>query len=358
MGLTSGQYPRDLRKVVAHAERLVKVLGEIERARKQDPWFRGRADEVHDAVSLAIADWRSGARDADGAERVLLSYIDSLHRNASKKLRCGPGLACCDLDDVITAVAPEEWGSAAMFATGGAATSQVISEPTIPAPWVDTPEILALFDQGLPFVEVHANSIARRLGPGCTLDDLRASGREGLLDAARSFNEYRGAPFDRWASQRIRNAMIDGVRRCGAIPWRARQRLQAPAPDPTAEEAESYPLAPAHGPRWVALEEHDGAASLAEGVKSRPLTPEDVLARAELAWHVRAVLPKLPSPERALIERSYFNGLTVPEAARAIGISRSWAHRLHTRAMEILGRELRDRERTGAGGRPWAPKKS
>src|SRR5579884_432036 len=212
MGVSNGQYPRDLRKVVAHAQRLMKVLSEIERYRK-DAWFRGRAEEVRGAVSLAIEDWRSGARDADGAGRVLLSYVDSLHRGASKKLRCGLALACCDPDDVITAVAPDEWRSAATFNTTGAATSQVTAEATVPGEWVDTPEMLARFQKGLPLVEVHARSVARREGPGCTLDDLRAFGREGLLDAARSFNDSRGVPFDRWASLRIRNSMIDGVRR-------------------------------------------------------------------------------------------------------------------------------------------------
>ncbi|MDP9036678.1 MAG: hypothetical protein M3O50_17895 [Myxococcota bacterium] len=112
MGLSNDQYPRDLRRAIAHAERLMKILSEIERAR-QDVWFRGRAEEVRGAVSLAISDWRSGARDADGVGKLLPSYVDSLHRSASKKLRCGLALACCDSDEVITAVAPDQWNSAA-----------------------------------------------------------------------------------------------------------------------------------------------------------------------------------------------------------------------------------------------------
>ena len=93
MGSSNGQYPRDLRKVVAHAQRLIKVLAEIERGRK-DAWFRGRAEEVRGAVSLAIGDWRSGARDADVAGRLLLSYVDSPSPERIKEaaVRSRPGV--------------------------------------------------------------------------------------------------------------------------------------------------------------------------------------------------------------------------------------------------------------------------
>ncbi len=363
MGFSNGQYPRDLRKVVAHAQRLSRVLTVIERGRK-DAWFRGRAEEVRGAVSLAVADWRSGARDADVAGRLLLSYVDALHRSASKKLRCGVALACCDPDDVITAVAPDEWGSSATFDTTGAGTSPLASEPTVPAEWVDTPEMVARFQEGLSLIEMHALSVARRRGPGCTVDDLRGFGREGLLDAARSFNDRHGVPFERWASMRIRSSMIDGVRQWGAMPLPAHQRLQAPPQNVAAENAREgrshgrESTNGAHGPRWVALEEHEAVASLAEGAGSRGMTPEDVLARAELASLVRAIVSKLPTLERALIERSYFSGQTLPQAAASIGVSRSWAHRVHARAMETLERELRNGERMGAGGKAWSPKRS
>jgi RNA polymerase sigma factor for flagellar operon FliA len=315
-------------------------------------------------VSLAVADWRSGARDADVAGRLLLSYVDALHRSTSKKLRCGVALACCDADDIITAVGPDEWGSSATFDTTGAGTSQLASEPTVPAEWVDTPEMVTRFQEGLSLIEMHALSIARRIAPGCTVDDLRGFGREGLLDAARSFNDSRGVPFERWASMRIRSSMIDGVRRWRAMPLRAHQRLQAPpqnvAPE-NAAEGRSHgrdSTDGVHAARWVTLEEHDAVVSLSEGAGSRGLTPEDVLAKAELASLVRAIVSKLPTLERALIERSYFSGQTLPQAAASIGVSRSWAHRVHARAMETLERELRGRDRMGAGGKAWAPKRS
>jgi RNA polymerase sigma factor for flagellar operon FliA len=171
-------------------------------------------------------------------------------------------------------------------------------------------------------------------------------------------------PFDRWAAMRIRHSMIDGVRRWGVMPSRARQRLQAASQNVAAECATKArsdgrdSTDSAHAPRWVALEEPDAMASLSGGIDSRGLTPEDVLARAELASLVRAIVSKLPSLERALIERNYFSGLTLAQAAASIGVSRSWAHRVHARAMETMERELRNRDRVGGGGKAWGPTRS
>jgi hypothetical protein len=66
MGVFSGKYPKDLAKVIRHAKRMTDVLNEVERVRA-DAWFRGRASELRGIVALAVADWRSGALDAEGA---------------------------------------------------------------------------------------------------------------------------------------------------------------------------------------------------------------------------------------------------------------------------------------------------
>ena len=109
-------------------------------------------------------------------------------------------------------------------------------------------------------------------------------------------------------------------------------------------------------PRWVALEEHEAMASLGDGGGGFGLTPEDALAKAEVASLVRTIVSDLPSVERALIERSYFSGLTLAQAAASIGVSRSWAHRVHARAIETIQRELSNRDGVAARrGRRWRP---
>jgi RNA polymerase sigma factor for flagellar operon FliA len=71
------------------------------------------------------------------------------------------------------------------------------------------------------------------------------------------------------------------------------------------------------------------------------VTPEDLLAEAEMMARVKAVVATLPDQERTLVERHYFKGETLDEAAAGLGLSKSWGSRLHARAIESIGRELR-----------------
>ena len=355
MGAFSGQYPADLRKVIGHAKRLMKVLTEMERV-GTDAWFFGRAGELRGVVSLAMADWRSGVSDTDAASTAILSYVDTLHRGAARKLRCGWALDCCEQDEVITAVGPGEAGPITEGDTANTALTQATSGPTAAAGWVDSPEILARVREGLALIERNAQAVARRVGPGSvTLDDLRAFGRDGLLDAARAFDERRGVPFDQWASLRIRSAMMDGVRRWGPIPFRARRRLRGLEVAGSTRSAPGEPGQPSDAgtsdssdlSRWAPLASSlgDMAAPLpdADRLDGLGLNPEDALAQAQVASALREIVAELPDRERALIEHAYFHGRTLDQAAASMGITRSWASRLHARAIETMERELRKR---------------
>jgi hypothetical protein len=93
---------------------------------------------------------------------------------------------------------------------------------------MDGPEVLARFEAELDQVEVSAQMVVSRIRSGrVTIDDLRAFGREGLLDAARTFEESRGVPFGAWAAIRIRGAILDGPSQWGSIPRRLLRELKA-----------------------------------------------------------------------------------------------------------------------------------
>ena len=78
------------------------------------------------------------------------------------------------------------------------------------AGWVDSPEVLARVNDGLGVVDEVAGAVVRRVGRRFVpVDDLKAYGRKGLLDAARSFKDE--GPFSAWARLRIRSAMFDGL---------------------------------------------------------------------------------------------------------------------------------------------------
>jgi RNA polymerase sigma factor for flagellar operon FliA len=222
----------------------------------------------------------------------------------------------------------------------------------------DTPQILARFHAELDLVDIVARQMARRIATAVTLDDLRSFGREGLLQAARTFDESRGVPFRRWANLRIRGAMIDGVRQWGELPRRVYRELRAleagdrmletydeqdaAGPAATAEDADARLTAYLAGIS-TAIAVGTIAAAPRDGVdaEGRSATPEDLVATAEMAARLRAIVAELSDRERTLIERHYFADETLDAAAASLGLSKSWGSRLHARAIETIARELR-----------------
>jgi len=160
-------------------------------------------------------------------------------------------------------------------------------------------------------VDILARFLARRLGETCaTLDDLRGFGREGLLDAARSFDDGRGVPFGHWAALRIQNAMLDGVRRWGNLPRRVREELDTfqgtynePARTRSVRIRDSADPSLGWRRREVTTETGapvTGAVAPAAGLDA---TPEEVVAKGELFAHVRRVVEQLPTAERELVKQ-------------------------------------------------------
>jgi RNA polymerase sigma factor for flagellar operon FliA len=169
----------------------------------------------------------------------------------------------------------------------------------------DSTEVLARFRAELGLVEQEARAFARRTpAHRATVEDLRAFGFEGLLEAARRFDATHGAPFPQWARQRIRDAMARGVRATGV----------------------------ARDPRVVAI---------AHGAPTPVPTLERVVGDAEELAMLPALLESLPAEQRRLLERHYLGGETLAQAATALGLPTSTASRMHGRALASLRRQLR-----------------
>lgn len=75
-----------------------------------------------------------------------------------------------------------------------------------------------------------------------------------------------------------------------------------------------------------------------ESIEDTRGTPEQEVAREELKAAVRAAIAARPENERILLERYYFDGATLAEASG--GRSRSWASRLHARAIGGVAKSL------------------
>ena len=223
----------------------------------------------------------------------------------------------------------------------------------------DPPEVVARIEEGLDLVDLLARQLRRQFGPHVQVDDLASQGREALLAAARSFDPERGVPFRRWANLRVRGAMIDAVRSQGNLPRRVYRKLRAMQAadlvhDAAAEEqAAAPPQTPEAAAAALQGQLSSAAMAMALGFLSMKgdealaraedpdASPESQVSRAEIVAAVRAAIAERPEAERHLLERHYFDDVTFEEAARELGLSKSWASRLHARAIEGVAKALK-----------------
>jgi RNA polymerase sigma factor FliA len=227
----------------------------------------------------------------------------------------------------------------------------------------DPPEVLARFNDTLELVEIVARQVSRAVGTSIELADLLSFGREGLLDAARRYDAERGVPFRAYANFRVRGAIIDGVRVMGRLPRRAHERLRGlEAASRTSEgalEDVHAPQAPGSGRAQAdqSLSEHLAAMATAMAVglvaghgrgEEGELVgiavaddPEAQTADAEVRALVRRAIGDLPDQESELVRRHYLEGERFDLVAKDLGLSKSWASRLHTRAIGRLTKRLR-----------------
>jgi RNA polymerase sigma factor for flagellar operon FliA len=194
--------------------------------------------------------------------------------------------------------------------------------------------------QGAEFIARHekmvhglANRLRRELSLRGDLDDLVAFGFGGLLEARHRFDPGRGVEFQTFAYHRVRGAMLDGVRKMSRLPRRAHERLQA--------ANENTPTAAPTG-LDRAFTRMSGSLMEATVLQGRfgDETPEALLLKNESVVRLLQALPKLSPRQRFLVRGFYFEGRSIDAMARELGISKSWASRLHTNALGDLRRAL------------------
>ena len=61
-----------------------------------------------------------------------------------------------------------------------------------------------------------------------------------------------------------------------------------------------------------------------------------VAIHREISQKLHELIAALPPEAAALIRATYFEGLTLQEAGTKLGVSKSWASRLHAKALERL----------------------
>jgi RNA polymerase sigma factor FliA len=187
-------------------------------------------------------------------------------------------------------------------------------------------------------------------------DELSSAGMYALAAAARSWDAERGVPFARFASTRIRGAIIDELR---GMDWAsrsvrgrarkidsARSQLTAAlgrSPSP-AEVAEATGLSVAElagveedVQRAVVLSLHGSPSEATEElVADRMPSPEEELLLRERIGYLRDAIEALPERLRTVVVGYFFGERPMAEIAKELGVTESRVSHLRAEALAQL----------------------
>lgn len=224
-------------------------------------------------------------------------------------------------------------------------------------------EARALVESHLPLVRHVLGGVAAHYPRHADREELAQAATLGLVEAAHRFDGSRGVPFERWASLRIRGAIVDAVRALDFAPRTlrsaardvelARTDLQAslgrtPTPAETAERvgitvAELSRLqGRVHRSLVLSLDapcgEEDGDhLTLASGlVDDTMLEPVAVLEERERATYVRDALACLPDRLRDVVVGYFLEGETSADLAARLGVTESRVSQMRTEALGLM----------------------
>ncbi|WNM24544.1 sigma-70 family RNA polymerase sigma factor [Demequina capsici] len=212
----------------------------------------------------------------------------------------------------------------------------------------------ALVEAHLALVGYNVNEVLARVPSHVARADLMSAGALALVRAARSFDESKGVPFARYASLRIRGALVDELRSMDWVSRGARRRARetAEATERLAAQLGRTPtrveVAQALG---VSVEEVDAArvdadtrvlssdafdGAVSDMVVDSTTGPLDALVGAEQVEYLRAGIACLPEKLRYVVEQLFFEDRPVVELAEEMGVTRSRVSQLRTEALALL----------------------
>jgi RNA polymerase sigma factor for flagellar operon FliA len=194
-------------------------------------------------------------------------------------------------------------------------------------------------------------------------EELATAGALGLVEAARRYDDSRGVPFERFAAQRIRGAILDSVR---AADWAPRSvRLLARRLEATEQQLATqlgrvpttFEMADSLGVsreelaklqdrlfRSVVLaldhetsDDSDEDLSLVDILKDRSaIEPSEELEIRELHAYLRDAVELLPERQRFVVVGYFLEGKTSQELARFLGVTESRISQLRSEALRNL----------------------
>ena len=223
-------------------------------------------------------------------------------------------------------------------------------------------ELHQLIEQHLPLVRHVVFQVAVHFPRHVDRDELATAGALGLVEAARRYDESRGVPFDRFAAQRIRGAILDAVRAADWAPRSVRtlarklesvkQRLatelgRVPTVNETAEalgmKREELSRLQDRMFRSVVLaleyevSDSDEELTLVDVLSDTSTRePSEELETRELHAYLRDAVRLLPERHRLVVVGYFLEGQKSQDLAKLLGVTESRISQLRSEALVML----------------------
>lgn len=226
------------------------------------------------------------------------------------------------------------------------------------------PDRNELVQRFVPLVKRVAYHLMARLPANVQFEDLVQNGMLGLLDAIDRFQEGFGAQFETYATQRVRGAMLDGLRANDWLPRNMRRELRrieqainqlehahgrAPSEQELADNlgislAEYQKiLQDARGHQLVYYEDftgEDDADFLERHFVDAEGDPAGILEDKDLRENLVSAITRLPEREKLMMALYYEQDLNLREIGEVMGVTESRVCQLHSQAIARLRGQL------------------
>ena len=222
----------------------------------------------------------------------------------------------------------------------------------------------ALCVDHLYLVQHVVNSLAARYPRHVDRGELWSAGAFGLVDAAQRYDPATGLPFARFATIRIRGAIIDSTRSRDWATRSLRRRMREVGgaiesfEQANGRSASEVELAQRMGIKVDELAAHRAAAAtatllhldqcfgdgdgadndLAARVEERrqDQLPEAAMEQRELMGTIRVAVKFLPDFQRDVIQRYYFDGELLRDIAASHGVTEARASQVRSEALSAM----------------------
>jgi RNA polymerase sigma factor for flagellar operon FliA len=235
---------------------------------------------------------------------------------------------------------------------------------TSPRPCAPATDSNALVESHLYLVQHVVNQLASRYPRHVDRQELWSAGAAGLVDASRRYDPSTGVPFARYATIRIRGAIVDSTRTRDWATRRLRRDLRTMASHTQRFEEEhgrmpnDGELAGALGVEVEEVAERKAAALTAtllhldqplpypgagEGTLGESIAdphddrlPDNALERQELRGTLRTALALLPPVQRDVLQRYFFGDELLRDIAESLGVTEARVSQIRSEALNAV----------------------